>query len=110
MQDLNFTPLKSPSATDINDGSACESLKSLEIRIIALDWIVLLRNMVRERILTEFEVNSLEWGDHVHFGRHNIIAPRWYMADKSTEIYRLEENKFIRLDTAKCVWMGFQIE
>jgi len=60
MQDLNFTPVKSPSATDIKDGSACESLQSLEMRITALDWFVLLRNMVRERSLTEFESNSLE--------------------------------------------------
>jgi hypothetical protein len=60
MQDLNFTPVYSPTATNIKDGSACESLLSLEIRITALDWFVLLRIMVTERILTEFEDKSLE--------------------------------------------------
>jgi hypothetical protein len=48
MQDLHFTPVNSPSATDTKDGSACESLQSLEIYITALDWIMLLRSVVRE--------------------------------------------------------------
>jgi predicted CoA-binding protein len=48
MQDLHFTPVNSPSATDTKDESACESLQSLEICIIALDWIMLLRSVVRE--------------------------------------------------------------
>jgi len=51
MQDLHFTPVNSPSATDTNDESTCESLQSLEIRITALDWIMLLLNMVTELIL-----------------------------------------------------------
>jgi hypothetical protein len=44
------------------------------MRITALDWIVLLRDMVRERILNEFEGNVLEWSDHVQFGSLNFIA------------------------------------
>ena len=46
--------MNSPSATDTKDGSAYESLQSLEIRIIAMDWIVLLCAMVRE---TNLEVS-----------------------------------------------------
>ena len=37
-----------PSATDLKDGFACETLQSLEIRINALDWNMLLRDMVKE--------------------------------------------------------------
>jgi len=66
--------------------------------------------MVRERNLTEFEGNSLEWCDDLQFGKLNFIAPGWHMADKSTGRYRLEENKFIMVEPAKCVWMGFKNE
>jgi hypothetical protein len=51
MQDLDFTPVNLSSATDTKDGSACESLQSLEIRITALDWIKLLPSVDTERIL-----------------------------------------------------------
>jgi hypothetical protein len=58
MEDPHFTPVNSLSATDTKDGSAGESLQSLEIRFKELDWVMLLRWMVREnfRILLEFEV------------------------------------------------------
>ena len=36
MGDLDFTAAKSPTATDTKDGSASESLLSMEIRITAL--------------------------------------------------------------------------
>ena len=36
MQDLDFSPVNSPSATYSKDGCACESLQPLEIRISAL--------------------------------------------------------------------------
>ena len=55
----SLTPVNSPSATDTKDGTACESLQSLEIRISALDWIMLLRSVLTERILTECAVNCL---------------------------------------------------
>ena len=41
MQDLHFTAVRSPSTTDTKDGSACESLQTLEIRFTALDWDLL---------------------------------------------------------------------
>jgi hypothetical protein len=59
MQDFNSTPLNSPSAADTKDGSACESLQSLEIRISALDWIMLLRSVLTEKILKECAGNRL---------------------------------------------------
>jgi hypothetical protein len=40
MQDLDCATVNSPSATDIKDGSACESVQSFENRNTALDWIV----------------------------------------------------------------------
>ena len=46
MQDFDFTAVNSTSATDTKDGSACESVQSREIRITALDWIMLLRSVV----------------------------------------------------------------
>jgi len=55
LQDPDFTPTNPNSVTDTNNGCACEFLQSLEIRIAALDWIMLLRYMVTERILTECE-------------------------------------------------------
>jgi hypothetical protein len=57
MQDLHFTPVNSPSATGTKDGSTCKSPQSLEIRITALDWIVM-RNMVAGKNLTELKVNA----------------------------------------------------
>jgi len=53
MQDVEVTPVNSPIATDKTDGSACESLQSLENHITALDWIVLLCYMVTEGNLKE---------------------------------------------------------
>jgi hypothetical protein len=41
MRDLDFTPMNSLSAEDKKDGSACESVQSLEIHITALHWILL---------------------------------------------------------------------
>jgi len=61
MQDINFTPVNSPSATDTKDWTACESPQSLELYIIAMDWIMLLRNTLTERNLTECEGNCLGW-------------------------------------------------
>jgi len=52
MQDLDFIAVNSPSAKDTKDGSACESVASLEIHISTLEWSTLLWNEVRERILT----------------------------------------------------------
>jgi len=60
MQDLHFTPMNSPSATDTKEGSASESLQSLEILITALHWVMLLRNVFMGRNLTEFEGNCLD--------------------------------------------------
>jgi hypothetical protein len=57
MEDPHFNPVNSLSTTDTKDGSAGESLQSLEIRVTELDWNMLLSSMVREnfRILSEFE-------------------------------------------------------
>jgi len=52
MQDLDFTSMNSPNAMDTKNGSAFEPLLSLEIRITALDWIMLLCSRVRESSLT----------------------------------------------------------
>jgi hypothetical protein len=62
MEDLHFTPVKSLGATFTKDGSPCESLQSLEIRVTELDWIMLLRSMVREnfKFFSEFEVLYVE--------------------------------------------------
>ena len=48
MQDLDFTAVNAPSATDTKYGSTCESAQLLEIRITALNWIMLLRSNVRD--------------------------------------------------------------
>jgi len=55
LQDPDFTATNTNSATDTNNGSACEFLQSLEIRIAALDWIMLLRFMVTVRTFTGCE-------------------------------------------------------
>jgi len=57
--EFDFILVNSPSATDTKDGSACESLQSLELHITALDWFMLLRNTVTERNLMECESNCL---------------------------------------------------
>jgi hypothetical protein len=40
---VHTTPVKSPNSADAKEGSACESSQSLEVRITALDRIMLLR-------------------------------------------------------------------
>ena len=57
MPDLHFTTVNSPSATHTKDGSDVNIYSNwkLEKRITALDWIMLLRNMVMERNLRECE-------------------------------------------------------
>ena len=60
MQNLDFTTVNSPNATDTKAGTACEYLQPLEIRITALDWFRLLRNMVMEKNLRVCEGNCLE--------------------------------------------------
>jgi len=60
MQSLDFTTVNSPSATDTKFGTACEYLQPLEIRITALYWFRLLRNMVMEKNLRVCEGNCLE--------------------------------------------------
>jgi hypothetical protein len=74
--------VNSPKATDTKNGSACESLQSLEIRIAALHWIVLLRNTVTERNLTECEVNSPDGYHAVQFGRCVYITALRYSLTK----------------------------
>ena len=59
MQHFHFTPVNSPSVTDTKDGSACESLQSLETRISALYWIMLLRSVLTEKILKDCAGNCL---------------------------------------------------
>jgi hypothetical protein len=58
MEDPHFTPVNSFSDTDTKDGSAGDSLQSLEFRVIELDWIMLLRSIVIEnfRILSDFQI------------------------------------------------------
>ena len=88
MQDRNFTPVNSPSATDTKDWTACESPQSLELYITALDWIMLLRNIVMERYLTKCEINCLGWCDAKQFGRHvYVTAQIWYMSIKITRLH-----------------------
>ena len=52
LEDFDFISVNVPCSTDTKDGSACESLKLLEIHITALGWIMLMRNMGTERNLT----------------------------------------------------------
>ena len=68
LQDFESIPVNAPSSTDTKDGCACESLQSLELHFTALDWIVLMRNMVKERNLRECESNCLGWRDAPQFG------------------------------------------
>ena len=74
MQNLHFTAVNSSNPTDTKDGSAYESLQSLEIHITALDGIMLLRTMVMERNLMECEGKCLLWCDAVQFGKHVYVA------------------------------------
>jgi hypothetical protein len=91
MQELDFTAVKSPSAADTNDGSACESLQSLENRITALNWIVLLRNMFTERNLTECEGTSPDGYHAVQFGRSvYFTALRYSLSNKIQRIRMLQ--------------------
>ena len=59
MQDLDFTLVKAPCSTNTNGGSAWKFLQSLELHVTALDWIMVRRNMVTERNLTEGESKCL---------------------------------------------------
>jgi hypothetical protein len=43
MQNRYFNAVKQSSFADTNNGSACQSVQSQEIRITALDWIMLVR-------------------------------------------------------------------
>jgi hypothetical protein len=85
MQDLNFTPMNSLSATDTKNGSTCESLQSLEIRIIALDWIMLLRYMVSETILkfcqNEEFCRHIDVTAHSHSMSNKLHGVTWYNRD-----------------------------
>jgi len=95
MQDLNLSTVNSPSATDTKDGSACQSLQSLELHITALEWIMLLRNMITQRNLTECESNCLGWSDAMQFGWHVYVTePSWYMSNKITRRHMLEDSNF----------------
>jgi hypothetical protein len=95
IQDLDFTPVNSPSATDTKGGAACESLQSLEIHITELDWIMLLRSVVTERNLTECESNCLGWRDAVQFDRQvYVTAPSWCISSKITRRHMLEDSNF----------------
>ena len=88
-QILHYTPVNSPSATDTKDGSECESVQSLEFRIIALDWIVLLRNMIREKNLTECEGNILEECHALQFGRHVYFTALRYSLSNEIKRFRM---------------------
>ena len=59
IQDLDFTLVKAPCSTDTNGGSDWKFLQSLELHVTALDWIMVRRNMVTERNLTEGESKCL---------------------------------------------------
>jgi hypothetical protein len=92
MQDLDFSAVNSPNATDTKNGSACESLQSLEIRITALHWIALLRNTVTERNLTECEGKSPEGYHAVQFGRCvHFTALRYSLSNKIKRIRMLQD-------------------
>jgi hypothetical protein len=94
---LNFTPVNSPSATHTKDwtSTSSEFLQSLKLQFNALDWFMLLRNMVTEINLTEIESNCLGWRDGVEFRTQiYVIAPSWYMSNKITRRHMLEENNF----------------
>jgi len=73
MQDLDFTTVKSPSAKGTNDGSTCESLLSLDIRITALDWIVLdcVCNVTALAQKTDF---IFQRNGRVHLNRSPLLA------------------------------------
>jgi hypothetical protein len=93
VQDIAFTPVNAPSSTDTKNGSACESLQSLELHVTALDWIMLLGIMVTERNLTECESNCLVWRAALQFGWH-VTEPSWYMSSKITRRHMLEDSHF----------------
>ena len=105
MQDFNFAPVHSPSATDTKDWTACESLQSLEFCIRVLDCIILLRNMITERNVTECERNSLGWRDAVQFVTHiYFTAQIWHMSNKITRRHKMEDCNFhIQYITVYCV-------
>jgi len=73
MQDLDFTTVKSPSAKGRKDGSTCESLLSLEIRITALAWIVLdcVWNVTARAQKTDF---VFQRNGRVHLNRSRLLA------------------------------------
>ena len=87
MKDLHFIAVNSLSATDTKDGSACESLQSLEICITALDWIM--RNMVTERNLTDCEGNSPEGCHAVQFCRHVYLTVLRYSVSNKNKLIRM---------------------
>jgi len=98
MQDHHFTAVNTPSATDTKDGSACEYLQSLEIHVTALDWIMLLRSMVGERILKECEGIYLECCKFVQFGRHVYnTALRYCMSNEIKQRHILQNCNLHRL-------------
>jgi hypothetical protein len=86
MQNLDISVVNSPSATDIKDGSAFQILQSFEIRITALDWIVLLREMVTVRILRECIGNCLEKGDVIQLGTNVCYTALRYCLGKATPL------------------------
>ena len=93
MQDFNFAPVHSPSATDTKDWTACGYLQSLELYITALDWITLLRNTMTERNLTECERNCLGWRDVLHFSTQiYVIAQIWHVSNKITRRHMMEDS------------------
>jgi hypothetical protein len=95
MQNLDISVVKSPSATDTKDGSAFESLQSLEIRISALNWIMLLLKLVIERILTECEGNCLEKGDFMQLDTNVYdTALRYFLSNETTQLHMLQDSNF----------------
>ena len=93
MQDFNFAPVHSPSATGTKDWTACESLQSLEFCIRLLDFIILLRNMITERNVTKCKRNCLGWRDAIQFGTHiYVTAQIWHMSNKITRRHMMEDS------------------
>jgi hypothetical protein len=89
MQNLDISVVNSPSATDTKDGSAFQILQSFEIRITALDWIMLLREMVTERILEECEGKFLEKADVIQLGTSVCYTALRYFLGKAIPLQAL---------------------
>jgi hypothetical protein len=86
---LGFTAVNSTNATTTKNGPACESLQPLDILNTALDWNVLLLNMVTERNLTECEGNSSEVYHALQFGRRVYFTTLRYPLSKKIKLIRM---------------------